>query len=171
MGAKKGSKRTVESRIKQGIAVTATLKKKHQEKLGQLKQKLERLLTKRGPMPYREVTKELDFSQDKRRRWMRELLSEYRETFAMARIRMNAGTGGRRNFRSPELFNGLSVQSMGSIIYLKGDERIVPFVGSRLPKVKSRGQLHSVYYRLSRVFNKNLARKMIEYTGYRYCHP
>jgi len=161
----KGFKRSLEDKKKQ----SQTLERQHMEKLKRLQMCLQTLLKEKGPLPYVEAAKGLGLSKCQALAWLREIVPSDPETFKAVRIKIGKSTPSRI-VKSPSwtLFDGLSVKHMGPIIYLKDDERIVEFVGSKIMKAKTEGEAKALSYRLNRIFGKKLARKMIEFTGYRF---
>lgn len=167
--ARKGTCQSLKGRQKQ----SETLRRKHLEKLEEFKDKLKNLLEKDGPMGLFVAKKKIGLtSRHTSASWMREVITNSSDLFRHATVSVGPTGANRANFTSYKLFDGLSVAHMGPIIYLKGDDRIVSFVGSRIMVPKTSGEVCALSYRLNRIFGKELARKMIESTGYQYYkHP
>jgi len=143
-------------------------------RLERAKSIMEKSLTQSGPM--RKTDLELHMreifgcKQTMAHLMIRDILSENTEKFGIAKIGLGTGSGGqgRHKFSSFQLFDGISAMHIGPIIWLRGDNRLISFVCSKIIKPKTPEQVRSLRFHLNRIFGKKLARQMIDFTGYKY---
>lgn len=160
----KGKPKSTRTRTKQSEAQ----RKRRDKEFVERKESLKVLLSKIGPIPKRELAKKLGCSNHS----LNILLRKFPETFRSVKISLGVSSGGSRGdyrYTSYELFNGLSSMHIGQVVWLKGDEKIIEFVGSKVMNPETPGEVHALRHHLNKIFGKRLARKMVEYTGYKYC--
>ena len=121
------------------------------------------LLKITGPMTQREVCQHLEIKSHVIDRVFR----KHPGIFQKAKLVVGSRRGSRK-YGAMQLFNGLSYSKVGVIVYLAGDERIIPYIGSRLSKPQTQGELTALTAHLKNEFGIKWARRMIEYTGYQY---
>lgn len=134
---------------------------------------LKALLRKNGPMRISKIEKVLNkyfvkYSRLKRigktnyAGALREILCQHMNIFGYAEIKVGRrGTSGK--YKSYRLIDGLSSSHIGPIIWLKGDKRIIQFVGSKIMIPESHGEKCAISHRMNQIFGKELARKIIFY--------